>query len=84
MIFDTGTDILRARQLVQERLNLAQGRLPAVVKPPVLMAPYSSLSRVLKVRLMSKTLSQMELSELSLWTIRPRLMSVRGVANVAI
>ena len=84
MIFDTGTDILRARQLVQERLNLAQGRLPAVVKPPVLMAPYSSLSRVLKVGLTSKTLSQMELSELSLWTIRPRLMSVRGVANVAI
>ncbi|MBI5690174.1 MAG: efflux RND transporter permease subunit [Verrucomicrobia bacterium] len=84
MIFDTGTDILRARQLVQERLNLAQNRLPAVVKPPVLMAPYSSLSRVLKVGLTSKTLSQMELSELALWTMRPRLMAVRGVANVAI
>ncbi len=84
MIFDAGTDLLRARQLVQERLNLAQGRLPAVVKPPVLMAPYSSLSRVLKVGLTSKTLSQMELSELALWTIRPRLMSVSGVANVAI
>ena len=84
MIFDTGTDILKARQLVQERLNLAQNRLPAVVKPPVLMSPYSSLSRVLKVGLTSKTLSQMELSELSRWTIRPRLMSVRGVANVAI
>ena len=84
MIFDAGTDILKARQLVQERLNLAQNRLPAVVKPPVLMSPYSSLSRVLKVGLTSKTLSQMELSELSRWTIRPRLMSVRGVANVAI
>ena len=84
MIFDTGTDILKARQLEQERLNLAQNRLPAVVKPPVLMSPYSSLSRVLKVGLTSKTLSQMELSELSRWTIRTRLMSVRGVANVAI
>lgn len=84
MIFDTGTDILKARQLVQERLNLAQGRLPAVVKPPVLMAPYSSLSRVLKVGLTSKTLSQMEMSELARWTMRPRLMSVKGVANVAI
>ncbi len=84
MIFDAGTDILRARQVVQERLNLAQNRLPAVVKPPVLMAPYSSLSRALKVGLTSKTLAQMELSELALWTIRPRLMSVRGVANVAI
>ena len=84
MIFQTGTDILKARQLVQERLNLAQSRLPAVVKPPVLMAPYSSLSRVLKVGLTSKTLDQMELSELARWTIRPRLMSVPGVANVAI
>lgn len=84
MIFDTGTDILKARQLAQERLNLAQNRLPAVVKPPVLMSPYSSLSRVLKVGLTSKTLSQMELSETAVWTIRPRLMSVKGVANVAV
>jgi CzcA family heavy metal efflux pump len=84
MIFDTGTDILKARQLVQERLNLAQSRLPAVVKPPVLMAPYSSLSRVMKVGLTSKTLSQMEMSELARWTMRPRLMAVPGVANVAI
>ena len=84
MIFDTGTDILKARQLVQERLNLAQNRLPAVVKPPVLMSPYSSLSRVLKVGLRSETLTQMEMSELARWTMRPRLMSVKGVANVAI
>jgi len=84
MIFNTGTDILKARQLVQERLNLAQSRLPAVVKPPVLMSPYSSLSRVLKVGLSSKTLDQMALSEIALWTMRPRLMSVPGVANVAI
>lgn len=84
MIFRTGTDVVRARQLVQERLALAQTRLPNVVKPPVLMAPYSSLSRVLKVGVSSKTLSQMELSELALWTIRPRVMAVPGVANVAI
>ncbi|MCP5522605.1 MAG: efflux RND transporter permease subunit [Verrucomicrobiales bacterium] len=84
MIFAPDTDLVRARQLVQERLALAQNRLPGVVKPPVLMAPHSSLSRVLKVGLSSETLSQMELSELSLWTIRPRLMAVPGVANVAI
>lgn len=84
MIFQQGTDVVRARQLVQERLALAQTRLPGVVKPPVLMAPYSSLSRALKIGVSSKTLSQMELSELALWTIRPRLMAVAGVANVAI
>ena len=49
MIFHSGTDILKARQLVQERLNLAQNRLPAVMKPPVLMAPHSSLSRVIRI-----------------------------------
>ncbi len=84
MIFDDGTDLIKARQLVQERLNLARNKLPAVANLPVLMAPYSSLSRVLKVGLSSTTLDQMELSELSLWKIRPRLMAVNGVANVAI
>ncbi len=84
MIFKEGTDILKARQLVQERLALAQARLPAVVKPPVLMSPYSSLSRAMKVGMTSKTMTQTELSELALWTLRPRLMSVPGVANVAI
>jgi len=84
MIFKEGTDLLRARQLVQERLALAQARLPAVVKPPVLMSPYSSLSRAMKVGMTSKTMPQTGLSELALWTVRPRLMSVPGVANVAI
>ncbi len=84
IIFNDGTDLLRARQLVQERLALAQTRLPAVAKTPVLLSPHSSLSRVMKIGLSSKTLSQMELSETALWTIRPRLMSVPGVANVAV
>src|SRR5512137_1760690 len=61
LIFQDGADVLRARQLVQERLMLAQSRLPAVVKPPVLMAPYSSLSRALKIGVSSSQLSQMEL-----------------------
>jgi len=84
MIFQSGTDVVRARQLVQERLALAQTRLPNVVNPPVLMAPYSSLSRALKIGIWSTNLSQMELSELARWTMRPRLMAVPGVANVAI
>jgi CzcA family heavy metal efflux pump len=84
LIFEKGTDVLKARQLAQERLNLAQNRLPAVAKAPVLMAPYSSLSRVLKVGLRSESLSSMELSDVAVWTIRPRLMAVPGVANVAV
>lgn len=84
MLFKEGTDIFQARQFVQERLSLAASRLPQVAKPPVMMPPLSSLSRVLKIGVSSKTLSQMDMSTLTMWTIRPRLMSVPGVANVAV
>jgi len=83
-IFEEGTDLMRALQLVQERVATVAPRLPAVAHPPVLLSPLSSTSRALKIGVSSKTLSQMDLSELALWTIRPRLMSVPGVANVAI
>src|SRR3954452_10690345 len=84
LIFKEGTDLMVARQLVAERLSIAASRLPAVVKPPVILSPLSSLSRVMKIGVTSSTLSQMDLSELAKWTIRPKLMAVPGVANVAI
>ena len=83
-IFKEGTDLMRARQLVQERVATIAPRLPAVAHAPVLLSPLSSTSRAMKIGVSSKKLSQMELSELALWTIRPRLMAVPGVANVAI
>jgi CzcA family heavy metal efflux pump len=84
LIFAPGTDLMSARQLVQERLSLAASRLPVVAKAPVILAPLSSTSRLLKIGLSSPTLSQMEMTDLARWTIRPRLMAVPGVANVAI
>ncbi|HEV3005210.1 MAG TPA: efflux RND transporter permease subunit [Pirellulales bacterium] len=84
LIFQQGTDLIRARQLVQERLATEAGRLPAVARPPVMLSPLSSTSRVMKIGVSSSKLSQMDLSELARWTIRPHLMAVRGVANVAI
>jgi CzcA family heavy metal efflux pump len=83
-IFQEGTDLLRARQLVQERVATVAPRLPTVARAPVLLPPLSSTSRALKIGVSSAKLSQMELSELALWTLRPRLMAVSGVANVAI
>src|SRR5262245_3841011 len=47
LIFEEGTDLIRARQLVQERLAIEAVRLPAVARPPGMMAPHSSMSRVL-------------------------------------
>ncbi len=75
---------MQARQLVQERLARVSRSLPAVANAPVLLSPLSSLSRALKIGMTSKTLSQMDLTTVALWTIRPRLMAVPGVANVAI
>lgn len=84
LIFDPGTDLLTARQLVQERLALASQRMPMVARPPVILPPLSSLSRCLKIGLWSDTQTQMEMTVLTQWTIRPRLMAVAGVANVAV
>ena len=83
LLFEPGTDLLRARQVVQERLTQAHA-LPQVSKPPQMLQPLSSTSRVMMVGLSSKELSPIELSVLARWTIRPRLMGVSGVANVAI
>ena len=83
LIFEPGTDLLRARQVVQERLTEAHA-LPQVSKPPQMLQPLSSTSRVMMIGLSSKQFSPIELSVLARWTIRPRLMGVPGVANVAI
>jgi CzcA family heavy metal efflux pump len=83
LIFEPGTDLLRARQVVQERLIQAHA-LPQVSKPPQMLQPLSSTSRVMMIGLSSRELSAIELSVLARWTLRPRLLGVPGVANVAI
>tara|TARA_R110002072_G_scaffold46591_7_gene128956 strand:+ start:19553 stop:22633 length:3081 start_codon:yes stop_codon:yes gene_type:complete len=84
LLFASGTDLLAARNLVQERVAFATENLPAVAGRPVILQPLSSTSRALKIGVWSDTVSQMDLSELAKWTIRPRLMAIQGVANVAI
>jgi CzcA family heavy metal efflux pump len=83
LVFEPRTDPMLARQLVQERLNLAWG-LPNVSKPPVIMQPLSSTNRVMMIGLDSEVLSSIEMSVLARWNIRPALMGVEGVANVSI
>ena len=84
LIFERGTDLLEARQFVGERLARVATTLPSVAHAPVLLSPLSSTSRVLKVGISSDSLSQTELTTLVKWTVRPRLMAVPGVANVAV
>lgn len=84
MLLHENADRDRTRQLVQERLAVETPRLPTVARPPVILQPLSSLSRMMKIGIWSDKLSQQELSELAVWTIRPRLMAIPGIANVAI
>ena len=60
LVFEPGTDPIRARQMVQERLTQAYA-LPNVSKPPVMLQPLSSTSRVMMVGLSSKDLSLIEM-----------------------
>ena len=83
MTFAPGTDYMRARQMVQERLTQAHA-LPNVSRPPVLLQPVSSTSRIMNIGMSSKTVSPIEMSVLARWTIVPRLLGVPGVANVAV
>lgn len=84
-VFEPGTDPMVARQVVAERLTQAHA-LPHVSKPPIMLQPYSSTSRVMKVGLSpnSPDMSLINLSVLARWTIQPYLMGVDGVANVSI
>ncbi|HEY3089867.1 MAG TPA: efflux RND transporter permease subunit [Jatrophihabitantaceae bacterium] len=83
LIFRRGTNILTARQFVSEHLAQAHA-LPQVGTPPVMVQPVSSLRRVMMVGLSAKDLSLLDVSILARWKIRPRLLGLPGVANVAI
>lgn len=83
LVFARGTDVYRARQLVEERLTQAHA-LPNVSKPPTLLQPLSSSNRVLMIGMSSTDLSLIEQSVIARWTVRPYLMGVPGVANVSV
>ena len=84
LIFKSGTDLMEARQLVQERLAIAKPSLPTWAAPPVMMPPLSSTARTMKIGISSKRYSVIDLSMITYWKIRERLLRVPGVANVAI
>ncbi len=72
LIFQDGTDLTESRQLVGERLAIEASRLPAVARPPVILSPLSSTSRVLKIGIWSDKdeygndiMSQMDMTELA-------------------
>ncbi|HET9942818.1 MAG TPA: efflux RND transporter permease subunit, partial [Terriglobia bacterium] len=80
--FNLGTDTYRARQLVTEKL--AQVRLPAGIRPPVLGPVSSTMGEIMLISITGRTTSAMELRSLADWVVRPRLLGVPGVAQVMI
>ncbi|MGH8965840.1 MAG: efflux RND transporter permease subunit, partial [Actinomycetes bacterium] len=86
LLFDEDTDLMEARQLVQERIANVTPTLPTWAAPPVLLQPMSATSRVLKIGLSvtDPRLDLMDLSMTAYWKIRARLLKVPGVANVPI
>src|SRR5690349_17071238 len=84
LIFEPGTDIMEARQVVAERLAIATPTLPTWAAPPFMLPPLSSTARTMKIGISSKEHSVIDLSMTTYWKIRERLLTVRGVANVAI
>ena len=84
LIFEPGTDLITARQVVQERIATVTPTLPSWARPPVMMQPLSATSRAMKIGLSSDEMSLIDLSKLAYYKIRARLLRVPGVANVAI
>ncbi|MGE0679566.1 MAG: efflux RND transporter permease subunit [Candidatus Binatia bacterium] len=80
--FKWGTDIYQARQVVNEKLQLARGALPPEIEQPILAPISSIMGEILFIALTSEVHSPMELRSTADWVIRPRLLSVPGVAQV--
>lgn len=82
--FDWGTDIYIARQIVSEKLAMIGENLPSNVGTPTLGPQSSILGEVMIIGLSSDTTSLQDLRTIADWTIRPRLLSTGGVAQVTV
>ena len=83
-VFQDGTDIYRARQMVSERLVPVASHLPQGVRAPTMSPLTSATSMMLDIGLTSNKRSLMELRTFADWTLRQRLLAVPGVAKVAV
>lgn len=82
--FDWGTDIYKARQIVSEKIAMVGADLPENVGNPTLGPQASILGELMIIGLTADTTSMQDLRTIADWTIRPRLLSTGGVAQVAV
>jgi len=85
IIFDDGTNVFTARQLVAEKIQSVRSKIPAGVATPTLMPITTAVGDIIKIGLVSTgSTTPMELRTLADWTIRMRLMAINGVSNAVI
>lgn len=84
VIFDWETDIYQARQLVTERLQQAQNKLPEGVETPQISPISSPIGTVIKYAFTSETTPLMEVRRLVDWQVTNRLLAVPGVTQVVV
>lgn len=82
--FDWGTDIYKARQIVSEKIAMVGADLPENVGNPTLGPQASILGELMIIGLTADTTSMQDIRTIADWTIRPRLLSTGGVAQVAV
>ncbi len=80
-VFKEGTDVFRSRQLLAEKVAETAGKLPAGAQTPRMTPLTSSTMDLLKIGLVSDKLTPMQLRTFADWTLKPRLLSVPGVAK---
>src|SRR5678816_1024524 len=80
-VFEEGTDVFLARQQLAEKLAETSGQMPLGVKAPKMTPLTSATMDLLKIGLVAEKMSPMELRTLADWTVKPRLLSVPGVAR---
>ena len=84
VVFKEGTDVFRARQTLSETLAETAGKLPSSARTPRMTPLTSSTMDLLKIGLVSDKMSPMELRTFADWTLKPRLLSVPGVAKCSV
>lgn len=82
--FDWGTDVLKARQVVSEKLISVSSQMPLGVGQPVLAPQSSVMGEIFFIGIQSDSTSMMDLRTFAEWNVKPLILATGGVSQVTI